>query len=278
MRLAGHEISFGSRTYVMAVLNVTPDSFSGDGLAGDPTAAVARALQQQDDGADLLDVGGESTRPGAEEVSVKDEIRRVVPVIAALKEAVTIPVSIDTRKAAVAAAALAAGADLVNDVSGLTFDPDLAGVVAGAGVPVVLQHSLGTPQTMQNDPRYDDVVEEVIAGLAERLERAAAAGIAREQCFVDPGIGFGKRTEHNLALIRGLGELRRLGPPVLVGPSRKRFIGEVLGLPVEERLEGTAAAVALSIAYGADVVRVHDVKVMVRVARMADAVVRGGME
>lgn len=278
MRLAGQDFSFGSRTYVMAVLNLTPDSFSGDGLAGSPTAAVARGLLQQDDGADLLDVGGESTRPGAAEVSASEEIRRVVPVIAALKEAVTIPISIDTRKAAVAAAALGAGADLVNDVSGLTFDPELAGVVAAAGVPVVLQHSQGTPQTMQDDPRYADVVEEVIAGLAERLERAAEAGIARQQCFVDPGIGFGKRTPHNLALIRGLGELRRLGAPILVGPSRKRFIGELLNLPVEERLEGTAAAVALCIAYGADVVRVHDVKVMVRVARVADAVVRGGME
>lgn len=275
MRLAGREVSWGRRTYLLAVLNITPDSFSGDGLAGDVGAVVARASQAAADGADWLDVGGESTRPGATPVSAEEELARVVPVIRALRDAVDLPISIDTRRAAVAAAALEAGAVLVNDVSGLTFDPDLAGVVADAGVPVVLQHMRGVPATMQQLAEYEDVVEEVVRELRERLDTAQAAGIAREQCLVDPGLGFAKRTPHNLELLRRLGELRSLGAPLLVGPSRKRFIGDVVGGEPDDRLEGTAAAVALCIVGGADVVRVHDVKAMARVARLTDAVVRG---
>lgn len=275
MHVAGREIRFGERTWVMGVLNVTPDSFSGDGLAGSMEAAVERGRRIEAEGADWIDVGGESTRPGAAPVDPKTERDRVVPVIAALARVVSIPISIDTRRAEVAEAALAAGAAIVNDVSGLTHDPDMAGLVATTGVPVVLQHMLGTPATMQDDPRYEDVVEDVSAALAARLDHAERAGIRREQCLVDPGIGFGKTTAHNLRLLRRLGELRKLGAPILVGPSRKRFIGEVLGVGVDDRLEGTAATVALCVAGGADVVRVHDVRFMVRVARMADAIVRG---
>lgn len=274
MRLAGHELQFGSRTYLMGVLNITSDSFSGDGLADNVDAAVQQACDFVAHGADLLDIGGESTRPGAPPVSVPDEIARVVPVIRAVRQAVSQPISIDTRHAETAAAALAAGADLVNDVTGLTGDPRMAAIVAGHRAPVVLQHIQGTPQTMQDAPHYEDVTEDVIAGLRRCLDLARAAGIAHEQCIVDPGLGFGKRLEHNLRLVRRLGELRVLGCPMLIGPSRKSFIGQVLDAPVERRLAGTAAVVALGIAAGADIVRVHDVAFMAEVARMCDAVVR----
>jgi dihydropteroate synthase len=275
MHLAGREHTWGSRTLVMGIINVTPDSFSGDGLGGDVAAALAQGRRFVAEGADWLDVGGESTRPGAVAVSPGAERARVVPVIAALKAELAVPVAVDTRRAEVAAAALAAGADLVNDVSGLAHDPAMAATVAAAGVPVVVQHMRGTPQTMASLAVYDDVVREVLAELRERLALAARAGIAREQVLVDPGLGFAKTTAHNLELLRRLSELRVLGAPLLVGPSRKRFIGEVLGVEVDDRLEGTAAAVALAIAGGADVVRVHDVRAMARVARLTDAVVRG---
>jgi dihydropteroate synthase len=276
MILRGQPLVFGARTYVMGVLNLTPDSFSGDGLAraGLP-AIVARARELLAEGADWLDLGGESTRPGAEEVSVEEELARVVPAVAAVRAECDRPISVDTRRAAVAAAAIAAGADLVNDVSGLTFDPEMAAVVAQAGVPVVLQHMRGTPRDMMRLADYDDVVAEVRDGLAARLAAAEAAGIDRGQCLIDPGLGFAKGTADNLRLLRELPALRALGAPILIGPSRKRFIGEVLGAEVGDRLEGTAAAVALAIAGGADVVRVHDVRAMARVARLSDAIVRG---
>ena len=274
MRLRDQPLTFGHRTLVMGVLNITPDSFSGDGLVDDPAAVIEQAAAFAAEGADWLDIGGESTRPGASPVTAQEEIDRVVPAIQAVRSSVELAISVDTRKAAVARAALAAGADLVNDVTGLTGDPAMASVVAAAGVPVVIQHLQGTPQTMQSDPTYEDVVEDVIAGLRERLDLALAAGIELEQCIVDPGIGFGKSLDHNLRLLRRLGELRVLGRPILVGVSRKRFIGEVLNLPVEERMAGTAAAVAVSIAHGADIVRVHDVRLMAQVARLTDAIVR----
>lgn len=275
MRLAGRALVFGERTLVMAVLNCTPDSFSGDGLGDNVDAAVAQAQRFLDEGADLLDIGGESTRPGAQPVGGQAEIDRVCPVIEAIRQVSAVPISIDTRHAVVAEAALLAGANLVNDVSGLTFDPRMADVLAGFDVPVVVQHAQGTPETMQDDPRYEDVVEDVIAGLRRRLRFAVNHGIARERCIVDPGLGFGKTLAHNLRLLRRLSELRRLGRPILVGTSRKRFIGTILQAEVDDRLEGTAATVALAIANGADIVRVHDVRAMGRVARMADAVVRG---
>jgi dihydropteroate synthase len=272
-------LRFGERTLVMGVLNVTPDSFSGDGLLTGPgwldrVVELGRRMVQE--GADLLDVGGESTRPGADPVPLDEELRRVVPAVEALRAAVEVPISVDTTKAEVARRALRAGADLVNDISALRFDPEMARVVAEAGCGVVLMHMKGTPKDMQADPRYEDVVAEVREFLAERLRWAEQQGISRDRVVLDPGFGFGKRPEHNLALVRNLRVFRELGCPVLLGPSRKSTIGVVLGgLPPADRVEGTAAVVALAVAYGVDVVRVHDVRVMARVARMADAVVRG---
>ncbi len=272
-------LRFGERTLVMGVLNVTPDSFSGDGLLTGPgwlDRVVEAGRRMVQEGADLLDVGGESTRPGAEPVPLEEELRRVVPAVEALREAVEVPISVDTTKAEVARQALQAGADLVNDISALRFDPDMARVVAEAGCGVVLMHMKGTPKDMQRNPQYADVVAEVREFLAERLRWADQQGISRDRVVLDPGFGFGKRPEHNLALVRNLRVFRDLGCPVLLGPSRKSTIGVVVGgLPPAERVEGTAAVVALAVAYGADVVRVHDVRVMARVVRMADAVVRG---
>jgi dihydropteroate synthase len=271
LRVGSSEFQWGSRTYVMGIVNVTPDSFSGDGVMA-VAEAVSQARQMEADGADMIDVGAESTRPetwaglGLPEA---EEMARVLPVIEGICAAVSIPVSIDTYKASVASRAVKTGARIVNDVFGLRRDPAMARTVAESGVPVVIMH---------NGPAGGDhaVMDDVYRGLEESLALASAAGINRDRILVDPGIGFGKNREGNLEIIRGLSRLRELGCPILVGPSRKSFIGKTLDLPVEERLEGTAAAVALSIAEGADVVRVHDVKPMVRVARMTDAVVRRG--
>lgn len=264
----GRQWTWGERTLVMGVLNVTPDSFSDGGRFDRLPAAIDHAAALIAAGADILDIGGESTRPGHEPVPLEVELERVVPVIAAVRERWDIPVSIDTRKSAVAAAALAAGADIVNDVHGLLRDPDMAKVAAAADAPVIVMH-------------WDDVatgpalMPGIMAGLTMSVAAARAAGIPDHRIIIDPGIGFGKDAAGNLQLLRELSELQSFGLPVLVGPSRKRFIGHVLGLPVEERLEGTAAAVALAIAGGADIVRVHDVGPLRRVAQMADAIVRG---
>jgi len=270
-RIGEHEFHWGSRTYVMGIVNVTPDSFSGDGVT-DLEMAVAQARQMEQEGADLIDIGGESTRPetwAGPGLSVEDELARVIPVVARVAAVVGVPVSIDTYKAEVAKRAIAAGAVLVNDVWGLRRDPQMAATVAAAGVPVVLMH---------NKPGggYHDLIGEISASLRESAELARAAGITDDRIIVDPGIGFGKTREENLEIIRRLSELRQLGLPLLIGPSRKSFIGKTLDLPAGERLEGTAAAVALSIAGGADIVRVHDVKAMVRVARMVDAIRQTG--
>lgn len=279
LRCGSRVLPTGQRTLVMGILNVTPDSFSGDGLLTGPdwldrVVEVGRRMVQ--DGADLLDVGGESTRPGADPVPLQEELRRVVPAVEALRDAVDVPISVDTTKAEVARQALRAGADMVNDVSALRQDPDMARVVAEAGCGVVLMHRKGTPKDMQVDPRYDDVVAEVRDFLEERVRWAERHGIPRDRILVDPGFGFGKRPEHNLQLVRHLRAFREIGCPVLLGPSRKSTIGLILGgLPPAERVEGTAAVVALAVAYGADVVRVHDVRAMVRVVRVADALVRG---
>jgi dihydropteroate synthase len=274
LRCRGAELPVGERTLVMGVLNVTPDSFSGDGLAGDAAAAVARARQMAADGADIIDIGGESTRPGAEPVRLEDEIARVAPVIEAIAGEAGAVVSVDTYKAAVARAALEAGAGMVNDISGLRFDREMALVAAEYQAPVAVMHIQGTPRDMQQNPRYDDLIGEIMVALRESVERALEAGVAADQVIVDPGFGFGKTVEHNLTLLRRLRELRSLGQPLMIGTSRKSTIGKVLDLPVEERLEGTAATVAVAIANGADIVRVHDVREMARVARMTDAIVR----
>ena len=272
-RIGSASFEWGRRTYVMGVVNMTPDSFSGDGLGDDVDSALRQALAFQEEGADIVDVGGESTRPpdvysGAAAASEQEEMERVVPTIEALARELAIPVSIDTYKSSVAREGLRAGASLINDVWGFRRDPAMAGVVAEAGVPVVLMHN-------QTHYEYNDLVPDVIDGLREMRDSAVEAGVALESVILDPGMGFGKNPGQNLEILRRLGELEVLGCPLLVGMSRKSTIGRVLGLPADDRVEGTAATVALSIAGGADIVRVHDVKQMVRVARMSDAVVRG---
>ena len=277
MDIGGRLFAWGSRTYVMGIVNVTPDSFSGDGVAGDVESAVRQALAFEEQGADIIDIGGESSRPpgsvygeGAAEVSADEELARVMPVLQRLSGVLRTPISIDTTKAEVAQAAITAGASLINDVWGLQRDPELAAVAAGTGTPMVLMHN-------QLGAEYRDLIPDVTAGLRASVEAAVARGVPRERVIVDPGFGFGKTPSQNLELIRQLVEIKdALGLPVLVGVSRKSTIGAALGgLPPEDRLEGTAAAVALSIANGADIVRVHDVRAMVRVARMSDAIVRG---
>ncbi|OLD79820.1 MAG: dihydropteroate synthase [Ignavibacteria bacterium 13_1_40CM_2_61_4] len=270
-RFGAVEYDLTARTHLMGILNVTPDSFSDGGLFRDPDRAVRKGLEMVEEGADFIDVGGESTRPGSDRVSAEEEMRRVLPVIERLSKATDIPISVDTYKSAVAKRALEAGARIINDVSGLHFDPDLADVAAGGGATLVIMHMKGTPKSMQADPVYDDVIAEIAEYLAAAIRVAEAKGVG--QIFIDPGIGFGKSPSHNVEIIRRLGELGPLGHPVLVGPSRKSFIGKILDLPVDERLEGTAAAVAASVMNGANVVRVHDVKQMLRVARVADAIV-----
>lgn len=275
-RCGDRKIEFGIKTCVMGIVNVTPDSFSGDGLAGDTGKAADYALRLAEEGADILDIGGESTRPGSQPVSAEEEIRRVIPVIEGIRDRTQIAISVDTHKSSVARAVVEAGADIINDISGFSHDPELANVAADAGVGVVLMHIRGTPQTMQHNPQYEDVVKEIIESLAGGIRRAEEAGVGRDQIIIDPGIGFGKTVEHNLEILRRLSEFRPLGCPILVGTSRKSFIGSVLDLPVEERMEGTAATVAIAIVRGADIVRVHDVKSMSRVTRMCDAIVRNG--
>ena len=275
LRCRGREVPLGEKTLIMGVINVTPDSFSGVGLYGNVAAAIEQGKQMVADGADILDAGGESTQPGAEPVSVEEEIARVRPVISGLAAETGALVSIDTYKSAVAREALTAGASLVNDISGLHADESMAQVAAEAGAAVVVMHIRGTPRDMQKDPRYADVIGEISDYLEEGIERAEAAGLARDQLVVDPGFGFGKQVEHNLELLRRLREFRCLGCAVMIGTSRKSAIGKLLGdLPPNQRLEGTAATVALAIAAGADIVRVHDVREMARVVRVADAVVR----
>jgi dihydropteroate synthase len=243
----------------MGVVNVTPDSFSDGGLFLDPALAVGHARKLAAEGADVLDVGAESTRPGSEGVSVAEELDRLRPVLDELS-GMDAEVSIDTTKRAVAEAALDRGASIVNDVSALRSDPELAALCAERECRVVLMHMLGTPRTMQDDPRYDDVVEDVKAFLAERIKYATAAGVAEQRIWVDPGIGFGKTLEHNLELLRRLGEIRSLGRPICVGTSRKSFIGKITGRDAHERLGGTIASNVLALANGAEVFRVHDVR------------------
>ncbi len=265
-------LNFGGPTRIMGILNTTPDSFFDGGRYADPKAAIERGLALEADGADMIDVGGESTRPGAEPVSEADEMARVVPVIEGLARDLQIPISVDTYKAAVAEAAIQAGATMVNDVSALQMDPHMAEVVAHYQVPVILMHMKGRPRDMQKNPTYDDLMDELILFFEERLQYAESVGIRSDRIIVDPGIGFGKRLWDNYEILQRLPEFRCLGCPILVGPSRKSFIGQVLNLKPDERLEGTAAAVAACAALGAEIVRVHDVKEMLRVVQIADLI------
>lgn len=274
LEIGGRLFAWGTRTYVMGIINVTPDSFSGDGLLAthaDPIrAAVAQATQMAAEGADLLDIGGQSTRPGHAEISAEEELTRAVPVVAAVRAALPgMPLSIDTTSARVAAAALDAGADLINDVWGTAAEPGLLSLAADRGIPVVLMHN-------RVEARYTNVVAEVLTDLQRALDAAVRAGIAWERLIVDPGIGFGKTPEHNLAMLHDLAALQVLGRPVLLGASRKSTIGKVLDLPADQRLEGTLATTALGVAANVDIVRVHDVQPNVRAARMSDAVIRAG--
>jgi len=265
---AGKEFKWGERTYIMGVINVTPDSFSGDGLGPDVEAAVDQGKRFAAEGADILDIGGESTRPGAEPITDDEELSRVIPVIERLASEVALPLSIDTYKWEVAGRALAAGARMLNDIWGLKYDPRLAELAAEWQVPIVLMSN-------QRDAAYQDILPEVISSLRQSMALATERGVARENIIVDPGVGFGKKLEENLEILRRLEEVRCLERPILVGTSRKSMIGLVLDLPTDQRLEGTAASVAISITKGADIVRVHDVAQMARVCQMSDAIVRG---
>ncbi|MCX5858911.1 MAG: dihydropteroate synthase [Proteobacteria bacterium] len=257
---------------IMGILNVTPDSFYDGGRYFDRSQARDQALRMADEGADILDIGGESTRPGAEVVSPEEEIQRVVPLIESLVGKISIPISIDTYKAQVARASLAAGAEMVNDISGLTFDPELVSVVAELGAPVVLMHTIGRPQVMQGNPVYRDLIKEIKEFLAGAIQKAERSGVKPENIIVDPGIGFGKTLEHNLEIINRLADFQDLGKPVMIGPSRKSFIGRILDEPAGERLEGTLAAVAIAAWNGAEILRVHDVRETRKVVRIVTAI------
>lgn len=285
----GVNFDWGKKTYMMGIVNVTPDSFSGDGLIQEATplgwveAAVAQGIQMEKDGADILDIGGESTRPGSTPVSIEDELARVIPVIKRLAKEVNIPISIDTYKAEVARQAVEAGASIINDVWGGRMDPVILAIAENTGVPIILMHNRSKPADAAQSEKlggryvgveYKDLMGEIKKELQEQIDAALAAGVAKENIIVDPGIGFGKTVEQNLELVNRLGELKELGYPILVGPSRKSFVGYTLDLPAQERLEGTLAAVALCIQKGADIVRVHDVKETDRTRKFVDAVVR----
>lgn len=270
----GHKtLDLSSRTHIMGILNVTPDSFSDGGYFLNPDLAIERGLQMVAEGADIIDVGAESTRPGANPITIEEELGRLIPVLEGLKKSVTVPISIDTYKSAVAETALKAGAHLINDISGLRFDPRMKDVVARYQVPVVIMHIKGEPRNMQVNPHYDDLMGEIYDYLDHSIIVAGRAGIAKANIIVDPGIGFGKRLQDNYEILRRLSEFQGLGCPILIGPSRKSFIGKVLNLPPADRLEGSLAAIALAIQNGADIVRAHDVKQVARVCRISDLIV-----
>jgi dihydropteroate synthase len=290
LQIGNHKFSWGSRTYVMGILNITSDSFSGDGIlalsgaVGEVEASLLQAKEFLSNGADILDVGGESTRPGSQPVDADEELERVIPVIDAIKkEFPEALISIDTYKAKVAEAAFKAGAQILNDVWGLRADPQLASVAAAFRVPVILMHNRSNPASVEVREQlgnayigseYENLIEDVKRELLVSVDLANRAGIEDQHIILDPGIGFGKKREHNLELINRLDEIRALGFPILLGPSRKSFIGFTLDLPPEQRVEGTAATVAVGITRGTDIIRVHDVREMARVAKMTDAIVR----
>ena len=273
LRCGGQIFDFAKRTYVMGILNITPDSFSDGGKFLNHDEALDHAKQMVDEGADIIDVGGESTRPGAQPASLEEEHRRVIPFIEKLARQIKVPISIDTTKAEIAKDALEAGAAMINDISALKFDPQMASLASEHGVPVVLMHMRGTPETMQRHLVYNSLISEVHFFLRERIEYAESVGIDSQKIIIDPGIGFGKSVpDGNLSIIKNLSSFKDLGKPILVGTSRKAFIGNILNLGVEEREEGTAATISLAISNGAHMVRVHDVGKMKRVVKMVDAV------
>lgn len=270
------DMKFGSRTYIMGILNVTPDSFSGDGIYQDVGRAVETAEKLVEDGADIIDIGGESTRPQATPVTAEEEIKRVIPVIKKLSKKIDIPISIDTAKSEVARLALENGASIVNDITGLESDQRILGIIREFNAKVVLMHIKGTPQTMQNNPNYGNLIQEIKDKLKTVIEKSIKEGIKKENIIIDPGIGFGKTLEHNLQILNRLSEFKEFGLPVLVGTSRKSFIAKLTGAEPDKRIFGTAASIAIAIRNGADIVRVHDVKAMKQVVTVSDAISRIG--
>jgi dihydropteroate synthase len=273
LRCRGGDLQLGEKTLVMGVLNITPDSFSDGGLFLEPAKAIEHGLLMAEQGADIIDVGGESSRPGADAVPLDEELRRVIPVIAGLASRLEIPISVDTSKAQVAEQAIEAGAQMINDISGLRFDPQMPAVAARFDTPLILMHIKGNPKTMQQAPHYDNVMGEIIASLREEIERAEQHGVDPHQVIVDPGIGFGKRVQDNLSILNHLDELAVLERPILIGTSRKAFIGAVLKQEVDQRAIGTLATVAVSVLKGAHIVRVHDVPAIRQTAAMVDAII-----
>ena len=276
LRIKGARHALGARTWIMGVVNATPDSFFDGGIHSDPESAVAHGLRLAGEGADILDIGGESSRPGSNPVTVEEELRRILPVLHGLRARMAGLLSVDTTKPEVAEAALAAGADIINDISAARGDARIFELAAAAGAGLVLMHMQGTPQTMQVMPRYGDVVAEVRAFLAERMAAALASGVEAESIILDPGIGFGKHLEDNLAVLNAVDDLASLGRPVLLGVSRKGFIGRILNAPPQDRLEGTIGAAIVGLVRGAHILRVHDVKSVGQAARVADAILAAG--
>jgi dihydropteroate synthase len=270
----GHSLVLGKKTCVMGVLNATPDSFSDGGRYFNHDKAIEQGLSIARDGADIIDIGGESTRPYAQLVPEEEELSRVIPVIEALKKEIDTPISIDTCKAGVAAAALKAGASIINDISALRFDSRMAPVAAEAGVPVILMHMQGTPGNMQDNPFYNDLIPEIIDFLKSAIDSAVKAGVKREMIIIDPGIGFGKNFNHNLEIIRNLARFTELDLPILFGPSRKAFIGRILGKEPAERDAGTMAAVSAGVINGAHIMRVHNVKMAVDTVKVIDEIIK----
>lgn len=276
LTISNYSFDFSKKTHIMGILNVTPDSFSEGGQYFDKSLAIKRAYEMVEEGADIIDIGGESTSPGSEPVPLEEELRRTIPVIETIAKDIKVPISIDTYKAEVAKRALDAGASMVNDISGLRSDPDMPKVVSEYKVPVVIMHVKGTPKNMQVNPVYEALIPEIMDYLRMSIRLAVKFGIAEDKIIIDPGIGFGKTFDHNLEIIKNLHEFTLLEKPLMIGPSRKALLGKILNdAPASERLEGTAAAVAISILNGANIIRVHDVKEMKKVALVADAVKRG---
>jgi dihydropteroate synthase len=272
IRCRKRTLTLGKRTLLMGVLNVTPDSFSDGGLFYDKEKAIPHGLRMVEEGADIIDIGGESTRPGSKPIELEEELRRVIPVIKSIAAEVDVPVSIDTYKSTVAQKAIEAGAEIINDISGLNFDPTLAEVASKEDVPLVLMHMRGTPETMQKNVHYDSLFSEILHYLKDSIHRAESSGLDPRQIIIDPGIGFGKTVEDNLFIIRNLFEFRILGKPILLGTSRKNFIGKILNTEVGERLEGTLSSIAVGVLNGANIIRCHDVLQAKRAIAVADAV------
>jgi len=277
MKCNNQELDLASRTHIMGILNVTPDSFFDGGKYVDYEKAVEHGLQMAADGADFLDIGGESSRPGADIVTIEEEIKRVVPVIKSIRKEIKIPISIDTVKSEVARAAIEAGADMINDISGLTFDPDMAPLTAEAGLPIILMHMSGVPKTMQISPLTGAIIPKIVKKLQESIKIAFLNGISTEKIILDPGIGFGKYWSDNFLIIKHLQELRPGEYPLLLGVSRKSFIGRALDLPEDKRLTGTIAAQVCCIMNGANILRVHDVRESIEAAKITDCIIKAGV-